>query len=356
MFESIRGRTLAGIMVLGAVASIGAMIGCNGNTGTGNDDPGQGVYVSDGGAGATLTITLPQAKDGKEIAVTETTGFLVDLKDAKGVGIPDTRIFCESEKGIAIIEPSSGGVAFESTNADGRMSGVIGGLLPGSFMMECRAPEGFNLVARVHVKITGEVPADFQGWPGAAGGNLGGGVIIDQTPSPENNGLRATSIQFVENGGLNSGVIDNHQEICTPASGSTSSVREKIYDPDWYLTLKNDNNQLIFVRSVQVTLGGVVMPTVERVAEVSPDGGSVSFQGTFLDQGAYIPNALGTSYECLFYYHGTSRCVQDGTYPAIFTITAETENGTTFSIEATTSVTFEEISNCSATSSSSTAG
>ena len=69
----------------------------------------QSPFVSDGGAGGTLTINVETANN--TIGVGETVGFSVHVVDAKGVGAPFVRVFCDSEHGVAIIEPAQNGVS-----------------------------------------------------------------------------------------------------------------------------------------------------------------------------------------------------------------------------------------------------
>jgi len=178
------GRSLFVVLVL--CLSVYAF-GCGGRGDTANNnDPNAGSgtpFVSDGGSGSTLKIEFEGS--GNELGVTQQREFKVIATDPQGNPLSYIRVFCESERGIAILEPSSGGVAFESTSLNGIMSGVIGGLAPGSYLMECRGPQGFNLIARASLKITGEVPEGFAGFPGAAGGNLGGGFLFDPPTSDE---------------------------------------------------------------------------------------------------------------------------------------------------------------------------
>ena len=178
-----RAKTVQIIAVLTGLGLLVASCGGGGDTdgGASTGDQGNGpTLVSNGGFGSKMTIEL-ENDDGIEIPTAGQAKFLVKATDPNGQPLSFIRIFCESEKGLAILEPSSGGVAFENTNSRGAFSGVLGGVAPGSFMLECRAPQGFNLVARKHFKVTGAVPEGFDGFPGAAGGNLGGGVIVDPT-------------------------------------------------------------------------------------------------------------------------------------------------------------------------------
>lgn len=143
------------------------------NLGNGN------APVSNGGFGAKLTIDV--VGDDSNIEVGEIRGYRVVATDPRGLPLANQRVFCESERGIAILEPSSGGVAFEHTSDDGHMSGKIGCITSGSFLFECRLDQGFNLVDRVHLICRGDTTAYF---PGAAGGHLGGGNLVEGETAP----------------------------------------------------------------------------------------------------------------------------------------------------------------------------
>ncbi len=176
-----------------AFAGMGVLASCSGGDtdgGAATADAGPGsIYVADGASGSTMKIELEGAET---IPTAGRVNFKITATDPNGAPLSYIRINCETEHGIAIIEPSRGGVAFETTNAEGKLSGVFGGLAPGSFLVECRAPQGYNLVARASYKVVGEIPEGFDGFPGAAGGNLGGGVIVP--PSAED--VAVTEIRF----------------------------------------------------------------------------------------------------------------------------------------------------------------
>ena len=143
MLKSKFGRVLVGILATSLFAV--TYVGCQGGGDTDGNPDSAGVgsqLVSDGGSGSTLTISATGP-----IPVGSTIPFTVTAIDPNGAPLAFIRISCESESGIAILEPSRGGGAFESTGSAGVMSGVLGGLTPGSYVLECRGPEGFNLVA-----------------------------------------------------------------------------------------------------------------------------------------------------------------------------------------------------------------
>ena len=167
-----------------AIVATGAFTACNnsqGDTsgGKATDNLGNGsTPVSNGGFGAQLLLEVDgvSGTPAPVVNVGEIKEFTVRAVDPRGVGLDHQRVFCESEKGVAILEPSSGGVAFEHTNPAGYMSGYLSCITKGSFLLECRIEQGFNLKVQQHIRCVGEGTASF---PGAAGGNLGGGNLVE---------------------------------------------------------------------------------------------------------------------------------------------------------------------------------
>ena len=99
----------------------------------GSGDP----FVADGGSGSTLTLSVPSS-----VGVGQRVGFSVTATDPSGQPLAFIKIVCNSERGISILEPTDGANAVQSTSSNGLMSGQIGGTNPGSYLLECRAPEG----------------------------------------------------------------------------------------------------------------------------------------------------------------------------------------------------------------------
>ena len=101
---------------LGALALIaaGSFAACNNSQG--NTDGGSAVSnlgtgnipVSDGGFGAKLSLSINgvPSSAAPTLSVGDITEFTVFAQDPRGQGLKYQRVFCESEKGIAIIEPS----------------------------------------------------------------------------------------------------------------------------------------------------------------------------------------------------------------------------------------------------------
>ena len=332
MLQNTLRKTLAAIAMTLSVSAL-VLAGCSGGDtdGEGNSNNGTGnQFVGDGGAGATIKIIADDT-----IGVSDVKGFFVEVLDPRGAPLSYVRVFCESEKGIAIIEPSSGGVAFEHTGPDGKMSGKIGGLTPGSYIMECRAPEGFGLVARKSIKVTGSVPAGFTGFPGAAGGNLGGGFLVDLTPD---DAVRSTTITFTDAGGESvSGPIDTSFNANCDGDAATVDP-EPFTDTTYSITLRNDLQQRLTVTSVKFTIndGAGSETSTQSVTVEIPKGSSGTVTGiliTFTTGGNQV-------------YAGTGDAVVDGTHQITAVITGVLEDGTAVTLNESSTITLRPVNNC----------
>lgn len=318
------------LLSVGAL-SFGAFLGCNGGStsgGPGSDDAGIGTsFVSDGGAGATIRIDVFG-----ELQVAETTEFLVTVLDPNGAPLPFVRIFCETESGIAILEPSRGGVAFESTNASGIMSGVLGGVTPGSYLLECRAEQGFNLTARVTLRVNGDVPPGFDGFPGAAGGNLGGGLLVED-PDIDAGAVAVTAISFTDvNGdGLRIDVVPDGD--CD--GDSTTFDPEPFVFNNYVVTISNGTENALSIRSVTFSVDGAT--STQDFGTDIPAGSAGTVTGLFTD----TPN--GSSKQ----YAGTGVTVTEGTKTVSFTIRlTDIVTGESFTLRDTQSFSADNIDNC----------
>lgn len=337
----LRSKVWQSVLVMFGAACICSVVfaGCNSGDTDGGEDTTLGTqFVGDGGSGAKLTIEAPAT-----IAVGATVGFFVEALDPRGAPLAFLRVFCETEKGIAILEPSAGGVAFEHTGLDGRMSGKLGGLLPGSYIIECRAPEGYNLVARLSLKITGDVPLGFEGFPGAAGGNLGGGFIVDlgQDDLEDSDVL---SVAFFDAGAGEGGslVIDTDQLVCDegdPADDSDDELEPFSYTL-YQVSIRNDSAESVFVETVKFTIA-------------DPAGSSTSTQSVTLEIGAgCVGNLVGnfiTFSGSSQVYAGSAFAVTAGTFDVLMELTGTTQNGDDFSVSDTVSVTIGSVDNCEVT-------
>ena len=238
--------TLVGTGVFG-------FVGCQGSTDGGsaaNSAYRDGVFVGDATSTGTIRVVLNES----HIPVGQTAGFRVFVADSKGQPIPDTRVICDSEKGVALIEPTSG---YELTNGEGVMSGVIGCAAPGSYQMVCRLSVGANRRQFVSVGCTGDVPAGFSGFPGAGGGGLGGG-----TQTTSDGEIQITDAGFVDDGNFAStsvpvdATIDIVQEADCDISTTFLDV-EPFYDTYAVLNVENNLQERVTLLYLECSVTGV---------------------------------------------------------------------------------------------------
>ncbi len=223
-------------VLLGSIAALWGCLGGQGSTdgGSGADNNSRGsVFVADETTTGGIEVEVEEAS----IAVGDTSGFFVRVQNARQEGVSNINVACDSESGVAIIEPQTG---YELTNASGVMSGVIGCERPGSFQLVCRLSVGANRRKFVSVRCTGDIPSGFQGFPGAGGGGLGGGAQTN-----DDGDVRIVSAGFVDDGdALSADVatsesIDISQDADCDNTASTSDP-EPFFDT--YVKLKVENN------------------------------------------------------------------------------------------------------------------
>ncbi len=330
-------QTLVGVGLM-SLALFPLFTGCDsGDTGVTTETDTGGQFVADGGAGGRIEIVADD-----NLGVGQRKDFFVNLFDADGVGIPFVRVFCESENGIAITEPSSGGVAFENTGSDGSMSGELGGLAAGSFIIECRAPEGFNLVARKRIHVTGEAPDGFEGFPGAAGGNLGGGALVDDTPDADDDeGVIATGLTILDAGSSEgASQIDISRSLDCDADGTAEGGAdiEPFFFNTYSITVTNNTPETVILRDIKFTIrdsGADGETSVQAINVAIEPGGEATFSGPFIE---FSGNTK--------VFVGTGDVVEAGTWSIIATIRGVTEGGEDFSTDGRTTVTFGAVDNC----------
>lgn len=339
MLHSRNFKIFKSVAVLGAIGLLTSFGACHGSNdtdgGIASDNLGTGNQpTSDGGFGASLTITL---SDGDNIIGTgEREGFFVTALDPSGAPIAFRRVFCDSEQGIAILEPSAGGVAFEHTGADGRLSGVLGGLTPGSFLIECRLEEGFNLVARKSLKIVGDIPEGFSGFPGAAGGHIGGGLVPDL---PEGN----SALSITVGSGNQVDIVrdlDCNDDNNPPATGVFDV---EPFSPDSFtIQVKNgDNNSNFTIDSVTFEVNGVESETNFTSDAIVGPGGTGTITGVYSD-------LLATSaVNVIKVFHGTDEPLTLGSFNVRFRVRGSSDSGQSSSITETITVQHVDINNCS---------
>jgi hypothetical protein len=172
--SGFRGLTLAHAAVVGATLLISGLVGCGGSTGgDGQELSGDGFVSSDSTTGK-VALNTPST-----LQVGDSQGFSVSVVNASGAGVGDVPVICDTEGGLALIEPNDG---TEGTDGNGSMSGIVGCLQPGSYRIGCRA---LNKREFQTIVCSGEIPAGFAGFPGAGGGTLGGGSSDDGDADPD---------------------------------------------------------------------------------------------------------------------------------------------------------------------------
>jgi len=222
-----------------AFAGVSILVGCMG--GQGGTDGGSGkdtglrddVFVGDDSTTGTIEFEVEK----NPIEVGNTSGFFVRVMNSRSEPVKNINVACDSEAGVAIIEPLTG---YEMTGSTGVMSGVIGCERPGSFQMACRLTVGANRRKFVGVRCTGDIPSGFQGFPGAGGGGLGGGV-----QNNDDGEVRIIQAGFIDDGTLSSSdtlrtaSIDISQ--ISDCDGDATTVDSEPFF-DTYVTLKVQNN------------------------------------------------------------------------------------------------------------------
>ena len=325
--------------ILGSIlttAAIVSLVSCSGS-GTGNDDAGKGSkYVDNGGSGSTIKLEVPST-----VNVADRAGFFVRLRDPKGLALSGVRIYCDTERGLAILEPAAAGVAYETTDSSGNISGAIGGLANGSFIMECRAPQGYNLVARETVKVQGPVPLGFIGFPGAAGGGLGGGVVV---VPPDGTGARITLVGFTTVLSSPNITYDIDNPFETDCNGDGTSDDPESFGPDRYsVTIANSTSTPILVGRVTInvrdTAGNLLATIVDNINNEIAPGAASTATGLFTD-------STGGLTGFAFNVPNVSLSPLNGSYTAEFVVDAENLEGQEFSLEATTSFRIYGIDGC----------
>jgi hypothetical protein len=234
--------------LVAVAASVGIAVGCGGSsTGGGVGDYSGTQFVSD--ETTTGRVVLELTED--VIPVGSTAGFRFHVLDSNGDGVPSTSVACDSENGVALIEPTLGR---EMTDSNGQISGVWGCENPGSYLIGCRVATGGNKREFATIRCTGDVPVGFTGFPGAGGGGLGtGGGAVD----PEDGGpgkpdglVRITEVEVFNVEGETDAVpeIDLTPTLCDGGDTPTDTS-DDTYDPwgddEGILTIQNDSERTI---------------------------------------------------------------------------------------------------------------
>jgi len=315
----------AGLLMLGLFA------GCNSGDPGGGGEPARGdQFVASEDQVGSINLTVYT----NPLGVGDTSKFRVDVFDAAGNPVPQARISCDSEREIAIVEPTTG---IELTDAWGHMSGVLGCAAAGSFQLACRLPIGANKRKFVTVVCTGTAPAGFTGWPGAGGGTLGGGVETSDEAEENALSVRATEITFDD--GPNVGTTSIDVVADTDCDDDPTTVDPEVFtDAHVNFTIVNDTNEFMRFTSYRYRVGSYTTPTLNLIGEVAvpEDGGTATFGALFMDASG------GKS------YYGGSPITADqyGFKNVTFTLFGTNANGEAIELTAATSVSIGNFDNC----------
>ncbi len=276
------------------------------------------------------------------LSIGDTSGFFVRVVDAKGAPVSATRISCDTEQGLALIEPTTGS---EITDSNGSMSGRVGCELPGSFQIACRLPIGANKRKFATVVCSGDIPAGFTGWPDAGGGGLGGGVDTSGNDGPLD--IRVSAVEFYDTGDFENSTtsIDIAQGTCGTAPDLTA---EPFFDSHIRFTITNNTNEAIRLTKYRYTVnnfngtgGSHTSPFINFLGEVKTvdaNGGAGSVFGLFLDANSGGKSLFGRN----------DLLTADGFKNMTFTIVGIKGSGEEISITVRGSASFDNFNNCTA--------
>ncbi len=336
-------RVLLFALTTGAVACF--LPACGGDTGGEGDSYDGSAYNDDTGGDIRLVLNE------NTISVGDTTGFRVKVNNAAGTGVANLQIACDTETGLALIEPTSG---YELTDSEGQMSGRVGCVTPGSYQIGCRMPVGANQRSFERIICEGPVPAGFNGFPGAGGGNLGvgnggtGGAV-----PPANNGSVLVTGTTISESGEDTISIDVQQNICSVSDknndGDTTDPGEIDYetftDTTVSLTVKNETAETINFSSLSYKVSGAAGTgtsfSSNRLALLS--GGSVAPGATATLQTLFLRANNGRKY-----FTGSSSPISTSTgfRNVTFTLYGISSAGESYEVSAAAGLSFNDYNKC----------
>ncbi len=332
------------LVALVTFSGLAILVGCSGGTSNDptNSDYSDGEFVATESSVGSLELQVLQTT----LGVGEVSGFIVKVRNSNGSPVQNIQVACDTEKGLALIEPTTGR---ELTDTGGQMSGKVGCEVPGSLIIGCRLPIGVNRRQFVTMKCEGPVPSGFTGFPGAAGGGLGsGGVSVPDDGGDAGGsgtaGIRMNSIQTYDEGAMCSGsasvTIDVVQSTCSDSSG------EPFYDSSVSLQVVNNSNATVRFDYLRYTVSGsggsgtaFTSSNIGLIGdlEISPNGGSKSLCAPFTRGGDGGKRFIG----------GTSLIPSSyGVRNITFSLYGTTETGDSVVVSGTNSVYFNDYNRC----------
>ena len=359
MMSKARGAfiALAMFVSLGAIALV--ISGCNSGSTDSDNAPFSGGFVASEDNIGTLSLSVTSTR----LAVSQTTGFEVSVTDQNSSPVPNISVFCDSELGIGIIEPSSGQ---EITNSSGRMSGRIGCAAPGSFQFGCRLPVGTNIREFVQVVCEGPIPAGFSGFENAGGGGLGngsggGGVAAPDDGAPGGTGtegIRLLQIIMNDTGASdgNTFSIDVSRGNCEP-DPLEDPICEPFFNTLATFRIINNSNQALQITGYsyvvpQATGDGtasyssptIAVSPIDGGPAVPPFGGELSITGLFTEFGS--GNGGVCSSGKTFVGSGGSISTSLGFRNVSFSVFGQNENGDSFTLSGQLGLNFHNFDRC----------
>lgn len=342
-----------GLISLLALAAIGCSSGDTDGGSAADKDFLDTQFVATPGSVGDISLSAGSST----VAVGDTESFTVRVTDVTGAGVTGVQIACDTERGLALVEPTSG---TELTGTSGAMSGLVGCLLPGSFQMVCRGPVGLNFRRQLGIQCSGTIPPGFGGFPGAGGGGLGGGVQVpgdDDTIGGDPGGvdsgdIRITKIDIFDVISEPSLVVDVSADPDCNDDG-TFDDREPFVTNLFSATVENNANTSIILTgyrfSVPEAAGTGTATYVSSTLstgriEIPPNGGSTTVPGLFT---GFMSDGTGKTFvgrEVLIPGPGATDVL--GFRNMTFTLLGQTAEGDSISISGSAGVLFNEINNC----------
>lgn len=286
---------LSGIVTVGLISSL-AIAGCGGGTGGGDENIGENQFVATDDSAGALKVSAPTS-----LATGSTGNFSASVVDANGAAVPQIQVACDSESGIALVEPNTG---IEVTDSFGSISGVVGCRFPGSYQFGCRLPVGANKRKFVTIKCEGDIPAGFTGFPNAGGGGLGtGGVGVgdDGSQGGDNiEGFRVTDLSIINIVGEDTFAVDISRN--NDCDGDSATLDPEPFGQDLVeVTFENSSNQEITVKSMSYRVsnvdgadsGAYTSPSIAMGARISPNGATGTTMAPFTTFGVGDKSFIG---------------------------------------------------------------
>lgn len=336
----MNGVTIFRGALLGAVLTGLTVIGCSGSTGgEGDSDAGSG-FVADASTVGTIELTVNDS----DLEVAGTSEFLVRVVNSRGEEVPQIRVLCDTDRGLALVEPNSG---VEMTSGRGVMSGVVGCESEGSFRVGCRLALGGNLRKFATIRCSGETPVGFSGFPNAGGGGLGGGNGGDGEPDSADR-VRITGVTFREGDREGTNELDSFQEQdCDP--DTTGNQLEPFFDSYIRFSVTNESARAVTFSSVRFIAEGA-----------DPNGGDYeSPTYSLAGRSVEVQPSSSAEIEALFAYANNlgSRCLVGTTGSVLevgvnfvsevsFTLYGTDSLGQVVQLSASTTVHFGSFDHC----------